>query len=176
MESQTLSKKFSSGAWTLYFHSLREKRWTLDTFQKIGTASTVEETLALFKELGDSLKRGMFFWMRDPYPPLWENYQHIRGGSYSVRGGQDEGVEIYKRYVLASMLDMATTEKGDYVMGVTISPKVINNGNTQRVGFFVIKIWNRDSSTYNKNTGLHCLDTKITANEVLYTPHTQKKM
>lgn len=172
----TMDKQFPSGAWTLYFHSLREKRWTLDTFQKIGTVKNVQETLSLFKELGDTMKRGMFFWMRDPYPPLWENYQHIRGGSYSVRGGQDEGVEIYKKYVLASMLDVALLEKGDSVMGVTISPKVINSGSSQRVGFFVIKIWNRDANTYNKNTGLRCLDTKITATDVLYTPHTQKKM
>ena len=171
-----LAMKFPSGVWTLYFHSLKEKRWTLDTFQKVGSASTIAEALSIFRELGDRLKRGMFFWMREPYPPLWENYQHIRGGSYSVRGGQEDGLELYKKYTLASMLNMCATDENDIIMGVTISPKVLGAPPNQRIGFYVIKIWNRDAATFNQNTGIHCLDVKTTSNEVLYTPHTQKNM
>jgi hypothetical protein len=162
--------------WTLYFHSLREKRWSIDTFQKVGTAKNLRDALAIFKELGEKLKRGMFFWMRDPIPPLWENYQNIRGGSYSVRGGQDEGTDIYKKYVLGSMMGAAVTNTEDQIMGVSISPKVLGQGAQQRIGFYVIKIWNRDAEKYNKNTGIHCLDKSITHGDILYTPHVEKKM
>ena len=89
--SSNLDTPLPSGTWTLYFHAPKEKRWTLETFQPIAKVGTAREILAVFDELGDKLKRGMFFCMRDPIPPLWENYQNIRGGSYSLRGGPEEG-------------------------------------------------------------------------------------
>lgn len=165
-----------SGAWTLYFHSLREKRWTIDTFQKVATVTTVTEVLAVFNELGEKAKGGMYFWMRDPLPPLWENYHNIRGGSYSVRGGQDVGIELYKKYVLGVMLNMAAVNPADSLVGVSISPKILGVGPAQRIGFYVIKIWNKDAEAFNKNTGIHCLDKGITHSDILYTPHVEKKM
>ena len=93
MMSVDIDSPLPSGTWTLYFHAPREKRWTLDTFQPIAKVNTTREILSVFNELGDKLKRGMFFCMRDPIPPLWENYQNIRGGSSSLRGGPEEGVE-----------------------------------------------------------------------------------
>jgi hypothetical protein len=171
-----LDQKFSTGEWTLYYHSLREKRWTLETFHKIGTARNLREALGIFKELGDKLKRGMFFWMRDPIPPLWENYQNIRGGSYSLRGGPEEGPKYYKKYVLGSMLGMAAMDADDQIMGISISPKVLGQGPQQRIGFYVIKVWNRDAERFNQNSGIHLLDKELTLPEVLYTPHVEKKM
>jgi len=176
MSMSDLAKKLPSGEWTLYFHSLREKRWTLDTFQKIATVSTIGQVLSVFKELGDKMKTGMFFWMRDPLPPLWENYHNIRGGSYSVRGGQDTGLEIYKKYVLGTMLNMAAVNPADSFVGISISPKVLGVGPAQRIGFYVIKVWNKDAEAFNKNTGIQCLDKSISHSDILYTPHVEKKM
>ena len=82
---------FSSGAWTLYYHPSREKRWTLDSFEKIEIVKNIKEVLSVYKELGEKLKGGMFFWMKGNIPPLWENFQNIRGGSYSIRGIGDNG-------------------------------------------------------------------------------------
>ena len=80
---------FVSGFWTLYYHPSREKRWTLDSFQKIGIVKSPRDVLEIFKELNEKIKSGMFFWMRENIPPLWENFQNIRGGSYSIRGVGD---------------------------------------------------------------------------------------
>ena len=171
-----LTKKIPSGEWTLYFHSLREKRWTLDTFQKIATVSTIGDVLSVFKELGDKIKTGMFFWMRDPLPPLWENYHNIRGGSYSVRGGHDTGIDIYKKYVLGTMMNMAAVNAADTFVGISISPKVLGVGPAQRIGFYVIKVWNKDSEKFNSPAGVHLLHSKLVPADVLYTPHVDKKM
>ena len=166
-----------SGTWTLYFHAPREKRWTLDTFQPIAKITCVREILAVFNELGDKLRRGMFFCMRDPIPPLWENYQNIRGGSYSLRGGPDEGAEYYKAYTVGAMLNTVTLDAKDQIVGVSISPKIMNGQNgTQRVGFYVIKVWNKDSEKYNSPAGVHLLHSKLQPADVLYTPHVDKKM
>ena len=174
MEIQ-LESKFAN-EWTLYYHSLREKRWTMETFQKIGTARTLRDALSILRELGEKIKKGMYFWMRDPVPPLWENFQNIRGGSYSVRGNNEDGTEIYKRYAIGSMLGMATQNKDDTIMGISISPKILGQGAAQKIGFYVIKIWNRDADKFNVASGLNCLDKSITPAEILYTPHVEKKM
>jgi hypothetical protein len=174
--STMLDESLPSGTWTLYFHSPKEKRWTLDTFQKVATVTSIRSVLALFQALDDKIKRGMYFFMRDPHPPLWENYQNIRGGSYSIRGSLEEGIELYKKYSLASMLNVATLEKDDTIMGISISPKILGVGPSQRIGFYVIKIWNKDAEKYNTPSGIHCLDPKLTTDTILYTPHVEKKM
>ena len=175
--SANMNAPLPSGTWTLYFHAPREKRWTIDTFQPLGKISTIGDVLAIFNELGDKIKRGMFFCMRDPIPPLWENYQNIRGGSYSLRGSPEDGAEYFKAYIVGAMMGNVTTTPQDQIVGVSISPKVMSGPNgTQHVGFYVIKIWNKDSETYNVPTGIHLLHTKLVPADVLYTPHVDKKM
>ena len=173
----SLDTPYPSGTWTLYFHAPREKRWTLDTFQPIAKLSTPREALAVFAELGDKLKRGMYFCMLDPIPPLWENYQNIRGGSYSLRGGPEEGAEYYKAYVLGAGLRKAATAAEDQIVGVSISPKIMSGpGGSHRVGFYVIKVWNKDSEKFKSPAGIHLLHPKLVPGDVLYTPHVEKKM
>jgi len=177
MSTISLTAPFTSGPWTLYFHAPKEKRWTLDTFKPIMTVNNPQEVLSLFQELGDKLKRGMFFFMKGSIPPLWENFQNIRGGSYSIRGSPDDGIEFYKTYVLSSMLTLSLTNPEDSIIGISISPKVMNGpNNTSRIGFYVIKIWNKDSERFNKASGLRLLHSKLVDSDVLYTPHVDKKM
>jgi hypothetical protein len=177
MSMPNLDSPLPSGTWTLYFHAPREKRWSIDTFQPIAKLTTLRETLQLFHELGDKIKRGMYFCMRDPIPPLWENYQNIRGGSYSFRGGPDDGGEYYKTYILGSMLGEVTTTKENQITGISISPKIMSGPNgSHRVGFYVIKVWNKDSETFKQASELNLLHPKLTPADVLYTPHTDKKM
>ena len=172
-----LDSHLPSGVWTLYFHAPREKRWTLDTFQPIAKLSTLLEALAVFNELGDKIKRGMYFCMRDPIPPLWENYQNIRGGSYSLRGGPEEGGDYYKSYIIGAMLNHVSVEKEDQIVGLSISPKIMTGPNgSQRVGFYVIKVWNKDSEKFNNPNGIQLLHPKLVPSDVLYTPHVEKKM
>jgi len=166
-----------SGAWTLYFHAPREKRWTLDTFKPIAKLKSLAEILSVFQELGDKIRRGMYFCMRDPIPPLWENYQNIRGGSYSIRGSFEDGDELYKTYVVGAMLNCVAQSPDDQIVGLSISPKIMNGPNgSQRVGFYVIKIWNKDSEKFKSPAGIHLLHPKLVPADVLYTPHVEKKM
>jgi len=172
-----LDSLLPSGTWTLYFHAPREKRWTMDTFQPIAKMSSLREVLSVFHELGEKIKRGMYFCMRDPIPPLWENYQNIRGGSYSLRGGPEEGSDYYRSYIIGAMMKTVTVNDDDQIVGLSISPKIMSGPNgTQRVGFYVIKVWNKDSEKFNSPAGIHLLHPKLVPSDVLYTPHVEKKM
>jgi hypothetical protein len=133
--------------------------------------------LQVFHELGDKIKRGMYFCMRDPIPPLWENYQNIRGGSYSLRGGPEEGGEYFKSYILGAMMGDVAVSSEDQIMGVSISPKIMSGPNgSHRVGFYVIKVWNKDSEKFKSAAGIHLLHQKLVPSDVMYTPHVDKKM
>ena len=177
MSALSIIDPLPSGPWTFYFHAPKEKRWTLDTFQPIAKVHTLQEMLSVFQEMGDKLKRGMYFCMKDPHPPLWENYQNIRGGSYSLRGSPEDGVDYFKTYILGTMLGSTTIDQGDSIVGISISPKIMNGPNgTSKVGFYVIKIWNRDCEKHNKPGNLRLLHPKLTATDILYTPHVDKKM
>jgi hypothetical protein len=115
--------------------------------------------------------------MREPYPPLWENYQNIRGGSYSLRGGPEEGADYFKTYILGSMLNQVTIDPNDIITGIAISPKImIGHGGAQKVGFYVIKVWNKDAEKFNKTEGIHLLHSKLVPADIMYTPHVDKKM
>ena len=175
--SISLTEQLPTGAWTFYFHAPKEKRWTLDTFKPIAKVNTLQDILGVFQEMDDKLKRGMFFCMRDPVPPLWENYQNIRGGSYSLRGGPEDGIDYYKSYIVGAMTNVAATNSADTIVGISISPKIMNGPNgTSKVGFYVIKIWNKDCGQFNVPAGLRLLHPKLVPSDVLYTPHVDKKM
>jgi hypothetical protein len=76
------------------------------------------------------------------------------------------------------MLGIAT-HKDDKVMGINISPKLVGGGNRdmdQTIGFYTIKIWNQDCMKFGKSAGLMLLDKRLSTDEVLYTPHNEKKM
>jgi hypothetical protein len=167
MEQISLSTPIPTGAWTLYFHSPGEKKWTPETFHKLDTITTVGNFISVIDAIDDSKwSRGMYFWMRGQIPPLWENFQNIRGGSYSICQGTRDSIDIFHRYTIACMFEVAT-QKDDLIQGITISPKK---------GFHVIKIWNRDAGLFNKAAGLHLIDPRVLNSEIRYSPHVEKKM
>jgi hypothetical protein len=53
----------------------------------------------------------MFFWMRAAIPPLWENHQNIKGGSYSLCVGAADSIDIFHRYTLDVCLDQQQAKK-----------------------------------------------------------------
>lgn len=160
-----LNSKIPSGVWTLYFHSPGEKKWSIETFHRLGAVNTWAEYWSLVKALDEpKWGRGMFFWMRGAVPPLWENFQNIKGGSYSMCIGESDSIDVFHRYTVGCMLGLATGSE-DIIQGITISPKK---------GFHVIKLWNKEAAKFNKSAGLAILDKRVS--DVRYTPHVEKKM
>jgi hypothetical protein len=118
----------------------------------------------------------MFFWMRAGIPPLWENHQNIRGGSYSLRGSTETGLDIFMKYSVGAMLGNISEDPTDTILGVSISPKLVDKGAQSGVGFYVIKIWNQDCTKFSIPQGIKLLDAKLTHAEIMYVPHNEKKM
>jgi hypothetical protein len=115
----------------------------------------------------ESFSDGMFFLMRDPIPPLWENHQNIRGGYYSFPCQKKDAADVYINYCIAAMLTSLTTNNGNFINGISISPKR---------GFNIVKVWNTNAQLYNKNSDLiHNIST-VKQEEINFTPFLQKKL
>ena len=166
--STTLDTPIPSGSWTLYFHSSEESKWDISTFIKVGTATTWGDWFTLVNQVTiRAIGDGMFFFMRDPIPPLWENSKNIRGGSYSFRVQRADSGDIFVNTSVACMLDKAMKITENRIHGISISPKK---------GFNIIKIWNIDSTKYKNPTDMHIVVEGMQYGEVLYTPFLEKKM
>lgn len=163
-----LDSAIPSGSWTLYFHSPEESKWTLTTFISLGSMKTWKDFWTVTDALGsDAFTEGMFFIMRDPIPPLWENHQNIRGGYYSFRCQKRDANDSYLNYIIAAMTNQLTKNATNQINGISISPKR---------GFNIVKVWNQTSVQYNKPTDLVYGIAPVIESDVIYTPFVQKRM
>lgn len=168
--SVSLESPIPSGEWTLYWHSSEGRDWTPRSFTNFGSMKLWKDFFAVTKKLTpDALSDGMFFLMRDPIPPLWENCANVYGGAYSFRIVKREAGEAFILYAIAMMMETITTDKANKVNGMSISPKKPHTYN-------IIKIWNTDSATYKKPADLLKLIPEMKTEDILYTLFTDKKM
>ncbi len=159
---------FPNGSWTLYFHDPEDSSWTPDSYKKVGTFSTFPDLWAVFERIGEKkLLNGMFFMMKDPVLPLWENRANIRGGSYCIKIPEKSTAETFARYTAAGILQKIAKEAGNQIVGVSISPKK---------GFHIMKLWNTDAKLYHKPTEINILGDGMILSDVIYRPHVDQKM
>jgi hypothetical protein len=175
MPSFQFTDPIPTGSWCLYYHNPADTKWTPESYQLIGTVKTWGDFFAVLNELEDSsIQHGMFFWMREGIPPLYENHANIKGGCYSLRVSRAKASHYYLLYTIASMLGQVVHNASvNTIQGVSISPKRIVEKNQS---FNVIKIWNKDCTRYNKNDQLVHLDNIQLCSDIIYTPHIQKKL
>ena len=162
-----LDTPIPTGSWTLYFHSPDETKWTLNTFISLGAMKTWRDFWTIMDELQlEYLSNGMFFLMRDPFPPLWESHHHIRGGCYSFRCQKAEAPDIYINHIIAVMMNVLT-DSTNQINGLSISPKR---------GFNIIKAWNNNAAAFCKPSDINTSFSTIREQDIIYTPFGQKKM
>ena len=162
------SDSFPFGAWTLYFHDPEDTTWTPDSFKVIGSFQNFPDLWATLKRIGEAkLLAGMFFMMRDPYPPLWENRANIRGGSYCIKVPERTASETFVRYVAAGILNLIQTNPSNQIAGVSISPKK---------GFHILKIWNTEAKAFHKTNDIQILGDGMILSDIIYRPHVDQKM
>lgn len=163
-----LEDKIPSGSWTLYFHANEDTKWDLSSFTSLGSMTTWKDwwtTIDTLKE--KSFNDGMFFLMRDPIPPLWENARNVRGGSYSYRVQKTVSGDAFVSTAIACMLETLTKDQANTLNGISISPKR---------GFNIIKIWNTNCVMFNKPSDIEIVVDSVKVDEIIYSPFLEKKM
>jgi hypothetical protein len=164
----------SGPSWTLYFHPANESKWGLGTFINMGPMKTWRQVLSVVDTLQtDTLSNGMFFLMRGAIPPLWENCANVYGGAYSISVVKDDAGHIFVEYSIAAMLNSSMADTKNVVNGLSISPKKNHRG---EITHNIIKLWNTNAAKYSHPADLVKLIPGMMAEDVRFTPFTEKKM
>ena len=92
----SLSGKLNS-KWTLWAHLPHDTDWSLKSYIKIMNIETVDETVALYKNIPDNMiKNCMLFMMRDGINPTWEEEKNSNGGCFSYKIPNKCVVDVWK--------------------------------------------------------------------------------
>ena len=121
--------------WTLWAHLPHDTDWTVKSYKKIMTFSTVEEALVLYETLPEKMiKNCMLFLMREGIQPTWEDEKNRGGGCFSYKVGNKNITTTWKQasYLLVGESLTAESKLCASINGITISPKK---------NFCIIKIW-----------------------------------
>jgi hypothetical protein len=158
---------FPSGAWTLYFHAPDDTDWTPKSYYRLGTFRSFDTLWGALRRIDtEHFLTGMYFLMREPFPPMWEHRSNIHGGTYCVKVPESIAHETFKRYSAASILDATTNDERNTIVGVSISPKR---------GFHILKVWNNNCKVYHTPSELVMLGEGLRHSDVLYRPHVDQK-
>ncbi len=134
-----------NSTWVLWFHSLAEKRWSLDSYKLVYEIDTIECFWRVYNSVLNNMNRGRWYFMRKGVPPIWEAPENKNGGEYSYvlyggnAGTEDQRIQAWVEVSMACIgeyLFCDAQDTYDDVVGVSYSPQARSA---------VIKIWNRDS-------------------------------
>ena len=123
-------------SWTMWAHLPHDIKWTLDSYIKICSFTSVEEAILLFECIPPEMNTNcMLFIMRTGIKPMWEDENNRSGGCFSYKTPNKNVCAAWKRLsynlVGESLTDMSNKTR-PIINGITISPKK---------NFCIIKIW-----------------------------------
>ena len=154
-----------SDKWTLWAHLPHDTDWSINSYKKIYTMQTVQETIAVTETLPDILvKNCMLFIMREGVKPIWEDPKNRDGGCFSYKIPNKNVYDVWKEltYVVVGNSVSANSSFVNSVVGITISPKK---------NFCIIKIWM--SNCKNQNPSMVSSSVKgISPQGCLFKKHT----
>jgi hypothetical protein len=143
MTTETNEYHKLSDNWTLWAHLPHNTDWSVKSYIKISTLSTVEETIGVTETLPTILVENcMLFLMRDGIKPTWEDPKNRNGGCFSYKVFNKHVYSVWKELTYVVVGDTVSKQLNfvNKVSGITISPKK---------NFCIIKIWMSDCSNQN---------------------------
>jgi len=128
---------------TFWYHKLFDNDWSDESYKKIYTFDNIPDFWGLINNM-PSLKKGMFFMMKDDIIPQWENEENKNGGYVSYKVHMSQAVEAWTEMSMAYIGGYITKDINniDYINGISISPKRYH---------CIIKIWINNHSWYSQN-------------------------
>ena len=119
--------------WSLWFHKINDHDYTLNGYNKIYKINSIEYFIKLFREI-NNFSAGMFFFMKEDIPPMWENEENCNGGYWSFKVLKKNINSLWFNLctILISNNCLKNQEDHKYINGLSLSPKINN---------CIIKIW-----------------------------------
>ena len=112
--------------WVLWAHLPHDTDWSVKSYKKIMTMSSIEDAIALYRVIPDKLvKNCMLFLMREGVSPTWEDPQNRQGGCFSFKVTNKSVFNAWRdlSYILVGETLSNNPKILDSITGITISPK-----------------------------------------------------
>ena len=69
--------------WTLWYHKSNDSDWSLESYIKLASFSSIEEFSIVYNSLKPThVQNAMLFLMRDKINPIWESEENRDGGCF----------------------------------------------------------------------------------------------
>ena len=131
--------------WCMWYHSIKDDKWTKDSYKKIINISNLLDYYFLQKNFEKQhLQNGMFFIMRDNIFPTWEDPENRLGGCISFKILSDDILDSWNKLFKNLISENISLNETDFyeINGISIAPKK---------EFNIIKIWLRNDTNEYKN-------------------------
>jgi len=133
-----MSEYIFKNKWTLWFHSVTNKKWDNDSYIKVIELKTLLDYKLLQEVMRiNHLQNGMFFLMRGEIFPTWEDPKNRMGGCVSLKYDNNILKEFLRIILLCITGNLSTDGNLNEINGISISPKK---------EFNITKIWLKDDS------------------------------
>lgn len=148
LETDNIINKYHnlSDSWSIWAHLPHDTDWSINSYKKIYTLKTIEETISITETMPEVLIINcMLFIMREGIKPIWEDPKNRNGGCFSYKISNKHVYSVWKKlsYILVGNTISNNSSFVENVTGITISPKK---------NFCIIKIWL--SSCNNQNPSI----------------------
>ena len=122
--------------WTLWFHNINNNDWSINSYDKVYSFNNIETFITLFRKI-NNFSAGMFFLMKDPIEPMWENKYNKNGGYWSFKVLKKNVNEIWYNFSSQIIGNNCLQNKNEhkFINGISLSPKINN---------CIIKVWFSD--------------------------------
>jgi hypothetical protein len=121
--------------WCLWAHLPHNTDWSMTSYIKIATFTTIENAISVTETLPNVLiENCMLFIMKEGIRPMWEDPKNRNGGCFSYKVLNKNAAKVWKDLTYV-VIGQTVSENSDFVNcvnGITISPKK---------NFCIIKIW-----------------------------------
>tara|TARA_B100000287_G_scaffold377672_1_gene379605 strand:+ start:217 stop:669 length:453 start_codon:yes stop_codon:yes gene_type:complete len=139
--------------WILWNHGLHDKSWKNDSYCEIFSIQYLFDVKTILDNLSvESLKNGMFFFMKTGIFPTWEDHHNRNGFNISYKVPLNH-LETSWSTLLLKVL----TDDDDNINGISISPKK---------EFNIIKLWvnKNDRNIFNLDRYINAKNGRIKRN------------
>lgn len=138
-----MDDNYFNDVWSLYFHDPYDMNWEPNSYKFIGTISSVENFIEIYKTFIDLWTKGMFFIMREHITPRWEDDNNKNGGCFSIKINKTEVLD--KLFELTSLMLGETLGKTDIISnninGISICPKK---------NYHILRVWIKTNQNISK--------------------------
>jgi len=153
--------------WSFWYHDPYNCKWTIDSYKKILDIKTIRDFAKINNswDILPNINKSMYFLMKIPILPIWEDKHNIKGGLWSFKIIGDD----------AYILDV-WTKLSIYLLGESLLKNINNeliNGISvsRKKNFSIIKLWCKTDcvlSEFNDDI-LELLE----KNKAIYKPHNE---